>query len=214
MIFFLIYFKESIFFDIKRNTNTSFRKEKSNKDNSKIEKETAQDGLLYVASFTSVIKKTLNISSNYLGEDLFSKYQYIDVGCGKGKSLIYYLESYSKNKFIPLGLEYDQDLFLIAQNNLNKFPERDGKCKLILDSALNLEKYLDSKFLIIYFYNSFQGYTLDKFLNILSKYNHILIYVDPAEENKIINNNYNIITKNNGKYNADSWLIAERINHG
>ncbi len=82
--------------------------------------------------------------------------------------------------------------------------------KLILDSAINLEKYITTNKLVIYLYNSFQGKTLDLVLDILCQYDHLLIYIDPAEEFKINDYQYNIIYKKQGKYNADTWLIAQR----
>ena len=85
-----------------------------------------------------------------------------------------------------------------------------GDLEIILDSATNLNKYVSSNNLIIYLYNSFQGKTFDKVLKILKNFNHIIIYIDPAEENKLIDFNYKIISKNKGKYNADTWLIAQK----
>tara|TARA_A100001388_G_scaffold277650_1_gene270230 strand:- start:1433 stop:2074 length:642 start_codon:yes stop_codon:yes gene_type:complete len=206
------YFKESLFFDLKRRTDTSIRVKKNHQYISNASTYLDADGLLYVASFTSVIKKTLEITLNIIGNDSFSRYQFIDLGCGKGKSIIFFLEKFIKTKkFNPIGIEYDERLYNIAKNNLfNICNYQKGDLDLILDSATNLEKYVSSTNLVVYLYNSFQGETLNEVLRILKNFNHIIIYIDPAEEDKLINYNYKIIARNKGKYNADTWTIAQR----
>ena len=210
--FFFIYFKESLFFDLKRRTDTSIRVEKTNQLTSNASKSSQSDGLLYVASFTSIIKKTIKITEKIIGKDFYTNYQFIDLGCGKGKSIVFFLEYFNKKRnFIPIGIEYDERLYKIAKNNLfNICNYEKGDLEIILDSATNLNKYVSSNNLIIYLYNSFQGKTFDKVLKILKNFNHIIIYIDPAEENKLIDFNYKIISKNKGKYNADTWLIAQK----
>tara|TARA_B100000886_G_scaffold339867_1_gene306758 strand:+ start:658 stop:1179 length:522 start_codon:yes stop_codon:yes gene_type:complete len=169
--------------------------------------------LLYVASFSSTLESTLRICKNFLGNKNFSEYQYIDLGCGKGKSLIYYLENYqSYSKYSPIGIEYDHKLFEIANKNLiNICGYSSDDFNLILDSATKLNLYLETNKLIIYLYNSFQGKTLDAVLDILEDYHHLIIYIDPAEQFKIQESNYKIIASKKGKYNANTWLIAQKI---
>lgn len=205
-----------MFFDLKRRTDTSLRVKKNNKFSLNSNKKFNDDGLLYVASFSSVIKKTLQMSEKIIGNKLFSKYQFIDLGCGKGKSIIFFLEKYKDiHEFNPIGIEYDEKLYQIARKNIFDICNyKKGSLDLILDSATNLEKYVKSKNLIVYLYNSFQGQTLDKVLSILKNYNHIIIYIDPAEEKKLINSNYKIIARNKGKYNANTWTIAKRNYNG
>jgi hypothetical protein len=48
-------------------------------------------------------------------------------------------------------------------------------------------------------------------LEILADYHHLLIYIDPAEKLKIQESNYKIIASKEGKYNANTWLIAQKI---
>lgn len=174
-----------------------------------------EDGLLYVASFTSVIKRTLRICKEYVGENYFTKYQYLDLGCGKGKSIIYYLENVKeKVRFNPIGIEYDEKLCNTAKKNIFKICNyNNNQVKVALDTATNFEKYISTNNLLIYLYNSFQGKTLDDVLSLLSKYNHILIYIDPVEKNKLKKFKYNIIAKYQGKYNANTWLIAKKKNN-
>lgn len=210
LLFFFFYFKESLFFDFIRKTDTSIRVEKTNQNTENASKYSKIDGLLYVASFTSVISKTIDLTKKYIGHNLFTEYQFIDLGCGKGKSIIFFLEKFNKiKKFPPIGIEYDKNLYVVAKNNIfNICKYKKNDALIFLDSATNLKNYISSKNLIVYLYNSFQGKTLDKVLNILGNYNHILIYVDPAQEKKIKDSNYTIIKRRKGKYNADTWIIA------
>jgi len=157
----------------------------------------------------------LSICEDYLGKKNFPQYQYIDLGCGKGKSLILYLEKYKDTlNFPPIGIEYDKNLHEIANKNILKICKySSNNISLILDSAINLERYTQSKKLIIYLYNSFRGKTLDKVLDILNDYIHLIIYIDPEEEYKFIKFNYKIIARRKGKYNANSWLILKKNNN-
>ena len=64
-----------------------------------------------------MIKKTLNICKNSVKKEIFNNYQYLDLGCGKGKSIIYYLENFGgKAKYQPVGIEYDKNLITTSTN--------------------------------------------------------------------------------------------------
>mgnify|MGYP001335769694 CR=1 FL=1 len=71
---------------------------------------------------------------------------------------------------------------------------------IINDSAVNFIKYINSKYLIVYLYNSFQGETLESVLQSLSNYQHLLIYIDPQEDFRLKRFNYDILARKKGKY--------------
>lgn len=206
--FFWDFFRESIWFDLKFGTSTFLRVPKTNQ---KIKKENNQndDGLLYVASFTSVTFNTLLIAEKILGFERFSQAQFIDLGCGKGKTLLIY-KNYLKdlNIYPPIGLEYDLKLVNSALKNLEKFSYTQKDIKVLNENALNVRKYIKSKEAIIYLYNSFQGKTFDNTLDSLRDLPHILIYIDPVECSKLLARGYKIVSKNNGRYNANTWIVA------
>ena len=208
IVFLFRYFYESYLFDIKYGTKTSARVTKEDQSIASTEVE-QENGLLYVASFTSVTKTTVSLAKEILGDARFSKAQFLDLGCGKGKALLVHALHHGKDQEKPaLGIEYDQDLAIIARDNIKKCDIEDERVRVIADSAVNLKEYISSKELIVYLYNSFQGETLKKVFVELSKIPHILIYVDPAERFLLDKYGYSVIHDHIGKYHADTWLIA------
>lgn len=206
--FFWDYFKESIWFDLRFGTSTFLRVPKI-KQKIKIEDNRNDDGLLYVASFTSVIFKTLFKAEDIMGYERFRQAQFIDLGCGKGKTLIIY-KKYLKdlNTYPPIGLEYDKELVNLSLKNLAKLSFTQKDIRVYYENALNSRKYIKSKESIIYLYNSFQGKTFDDTLDSLKDLPHVLIYIDPVERSKLAARGYEIVAENDGRYNANTWVVA------
>lgn len=202
------YFRESIWFDLCHGTSTFARVPKTEQviDSSKDEEE---NGLLYVASFTSVTFNTVKHAETALGPDRASAAQFVDLGCGKGKALLVYAKYFGAAGRPPaLGIEYDPVLANLARENVTKVPFAQDKVQVITDSATNLRQHIETDVAIIYLYNSFQGETLDGTLDSLKGLPHVLIYVDPAERWKLPEQGYTIVAENKGRYNADTWLVA------
>ena len=202
------YFYESYLFDVIHGTKTSARVAKEDQSiNSTATEE--ENGLLYVASFTSVTRKTVSLAKEILGDERFNKAQFLDLGCGKGKALLVHALHHGKHQDAPaIGIEYDSDLAVVARDNVNKCDIEDERVRVVTDSAVNLKEHISANELIVYLYNSFQGDTLKSVLNELSSIPHILIYVDPAERIQLENYSYSIIHDHVGKYHADTWLVA------
>jgi hypothetical protein len=208
LIFFWDYFRESIWFDLRFGTSTFLRVPKE-KQNIKSEENQNDDGLLYVASFTSVILDTMLKVRDIMGVERFRNAQFIDLGCGKGKTLLVYKKFFkNSNIFPPIGLEYDVKLVESALKNLEKLSLTQKDIIILNENALNIRRYIKSKEVIIYLYNSFQGKTFDATLEVLKDLPHILIYIDPVERAKLKKRGYKIVEENNGRYNANTWIIA------
>lgn len=206
--FLLDYFLQSLWFDIRYGTSTAARVPK---DLQKIEStEIDEDnGLLYVASFTSVIQDTVAIALNVLGPISSRVSQFIDLGCGKGKALLVYSRNFGSLTCYPaVGIEYDPILCHLALDNVEKIRLSLHSVKVVNDSAINVRKYLSADCAIIYIYNSFQGQTFISTLSSLRKFPHVLIYIDPVMRSTLSDFGYRIIREHSGRYNADSWLIA------
>jgi SAM-dependent methyltransferase len=206
--FFWTYFVESVCFDLRFGTKTSSRVTKDEQTINSTD-EDADNGLLYVASFTSVTSKTVALAREIVGPKRFDQTQFVDLGCGKGKALLVYAKEFGDGKSAPaLGIEYDPDLTELAVNNVERCYFAKDRVKIINDSAVNVLNHVTQDCLIIYLYNSFQGETLLATLNVLKNTPHVLIYVDPAEREVLSNYNYIIHKENRGRYNADTWLVA------
>ncbi|MDA7679721.1 class I SAM-dependent methyltransferase [bacterium] len=213
--FLFVYFKDAIWFDLANGTSTHLRVPKKEAENQTLEQ---REGLLYVASFTSVITETLKISENSLGTKEFLRRQFIDLGCGKGKALLLYNKLFGKTaEFECVGIEYEESLCKVAKSNIAKCLGSISEVKVFCDTALNLGEYVNSGSLIVYLYNSFQGQTLRDTLKILSDYEHILIYVDPVEKELIEASGYTVVKNRSGRYNANTWVVYtynRRIKNG
>jgi SAM-dependent methyltransferase len=205
--FFWDYFRESIWFDIRHRTSTSIRviKNQQSIDSNAIERE---NGILYVASFTSVTKKTLQIVKEMLGEKRMRAAQFFDLGCGKGKALIVYARNFNKNDHALVGIEYDPYLAEQARRNVRKVSFSRGRVQIFTDSATKLRKYLTSNIAVIYLYNPFVGQTFISTLSVLKDIPHFLIYVDPVERERLADFGYVLVAEHIGRYNADTWLVA------
>ena len=206
------YFKESIWFDLRYGTRTFARVPKDEQLIAGNATE-ADEGLLYVASFTSVTRKTVSNARDILGEKRFSQAQFFDLGCGKGKALLVFAKLFGKGQMHQaVGIEYDPDLAALAQRNILKCGFAKDRVRVVTDSAVNLRSYADADNLVVYLYNSFQGETLKSVLDVLREVPHVLIYVDPAEKHRLADYGYKIHEENNGRYNADTWLVASSNN--
>jgi len=206
--FFWAYFSQSVWFDLRHGTKTFARVPK---DEQTIESSgsEADNGLLYVASFTSVTRDAVRLARNILTSERFARAQFVDLGCGKGKALLVFAQQFGTQQALPaIGIEYDPQLADLAKRNIEKCDFAVGRVEVITDSAVNVRDYTKSDTLIIYLYNSFQGKTLRSVLSALGDVPHVLIYVDPAEKTILTDYGYTVHSDNHGRYNADTWLIA------
>lgn len=200
------YFMENILFDIIHGTKTASRVTKENqkfllKDNEK------DEGLLYVASFTSVVQKSIKIIMSFSDNIGVQPNQFIDLGCGKGKSLIIAFKKFSYYfNYKIIGIEYDPNLIQLCNDNIKKV-KASAKIKVINASATSVTDYIEGDLPVVYLYNSFQGDTFRTVINSLKKYRHFLIYVDPVMSKSEELLDHKIIAEHRGKYNADTWKI-------
>jgi len=111
-----------------------------------------EHGIYYVGVRTITLRKLFT----FLKENVscFSKYQFVDLGSGKGKSVLYYIINVKKYDFLPIGIEYDNELYKIAMSNSAKL-DFTNKVKFICDDARNLLNYIDSNKVVLYLYNPF-----------------------------------------------------------
>lgn len=202
------FFAQSIWFDLRRGTQTSMRVAK-NRQSIQVSESEVGNGVLYVASFTSVINETLHKARAVLGPGRFSMAQFVDLGCGKGKALIVFKQKFGReNNYPAIGVDYDTELTSLARKNIDAVGLTEADIRLVTDSATNFLEYTDAKTLIVYLYNPFQGETLRAVLSTIRKTPHILIYVDPAEKRTLSEFGYTVHFEKQGRYNADSWLVA------
>ncbi len=205
-LFLLRYARESLAFDLRHGTDTHWRVPKSDSEGGSAER---ADGVLYVASWTSVVRNTLAWCEQELGPEQFAASQFFDLGCGKGKALLVYGIDYgSRARETAIGIEYERSLCETAATNIGKLGARIDRVAVHCDSALNIGSYIKARSLVVYLYNPFQGETLKGVLHQIASYPHLLIYVDPVEQELLHSCGYEVCTFHQGRYHADTWLVA------
>ena len=122
--------------------------------------------------------------------------------------MVYSIFFRHSSNYPAIGIEYDSDLCALARQNIAKNQSSKDKIQIINDSAINSREYLSADSAIVYLYNSFQGETFTSTLSSLQSIPHVLIYVDPAMRNILGEYGYRIVEDHQGKYNADTWLVA------
>lgn len=206
--FILLYLRESLAFDILHGTNTHLRVPKAAQAGIGSEYE---DGVLYVASLTSVVRDALVAAENLLGVERFREAQFFDLGCGKGKALLIYAMEYGGQARHPaVGIEYERALCEVASKNIRKLKPAAGRAEVHCDSALHIEQYIRSRFLVVYLYNPFQGETLHAVLQTIARYPHVLLYVDPVQKDILPQHGYQIRVSHQGRHHATTWLVATK----
>ena len=145
----------------------------------------------YYPSHKKTVVKSLDCVQNNL--DDLSSYSFIDIGCGKGKTLII-AHNYNFKKII--GYEINKNIFKILSDNIRK---QKSDRFILHNSDLNYESISNKS--VIYFYNSFQESLTKKFFNHLEKSSHlnniVLIYVNALYSEYLNNPNWDIVYQNN-----------------
>ena len=192
----IYYFFYSHIYDIIRSTDTHcWIPRKYERDNFYFQ--SRDDGVLYMASWTNTLYQAFNNLLERLGEN-FSSYQFVDIGCGKGRPCQILDELLDirqiKINYPLLGIDYSQDNIRIASKNLHILNKRNSSrglsVKFVCDDALNTHSYLEASKLIVYMYNPFNGPTLDKFLNTIKRCDVFVIYVNPVDIEVFRNANF------------------------
>ena len=109
------YFFQNHLFDVIHGTDTHFRLEKA--DYAERPDDFAS-GVLYMSSLTREVKHSLRWIRRRVGRD-FCDFQFFDLGCGKGKPIIVYLQMFGRHaRHKAIGVEYYGPLADTAEENL------------------------------------------------------------------------------------------------
>jgi predicted RNA methylase len=195
------YVRDVILFDLMNGTDTYGRK---------LDSTIVDESIYYVPSFTSTVEETIGHVKDVLGAG-FDDWQFVDIGSGKGKVILIYASSVGKHaNHAPIGIEYDAELAKIGNANIRKMRLANTGARIIADVASNFSNHISGDRLIVFMYNPFFGSLFYDFVARLQKIPHFLIYVDPVERAHLAENGYVVLVERQGRYNADSWIIATR----
>lgn len=202
LLFALAYGKDVLWFDVANGTDTIARKT----DNG-----ATPESIYYVPSFTSVIEQSIEILRDRLGEEVFNRCQFVDIGSGKGKVVLVYARRYAASAKHPaFGIEYDPELAAIANRNLVRLGFECQGIKIHHNDARNVLDHVSGERLILFLYNPFFGSIFHELVARLAGVPHVMIYVDPVERDYLVASGYIIEHEHVGRYNANTWIIASK----
>ncbi len=205
VLFYWEYFRQNVLFDIVKGTDTYKRQSQEEYD---VKPGDFAHGIWYVGIKTSILNLIFKDMGRVIGHDNLINYQFVDLGCGKGKSILCYIDQHSAViSYKAIGVEYSDNLVKIARQNLKKLKMEEYGV-IINDDARNFYRYTSNKKLIIYMYNPFSWVVMKGVFDSIVKYEEIYIfYVDPVEHLQIIKVGFNHIKSYIGKYPSDNYNI-------
>lgn len=190
------YFFQNHLFDMFNGTDTHFRLEKKFYN---YHPRDFDNGVLYMSCLTREIKNALRWVREKTG-DSFYDFQFLDLGCGKGKSLIVYSQLCgSKAKHKAIGIEYYKPLLDIAENNL-QVTGTSRLVKVVHDDARRFKAYTNTHNLILFLYNPFGEGTLREVLDNCNGMKVVIIYIDPVYDRAIQEAGFRLVHAKKGFY--------------
>jgi 16S rRNA G966 N2-methylase RsmD len=191
-------FFECYLFDIVNKTDTYKRVPIEDYDRSEYIDHACEYMPSYSSAITKSIKKIIAKDKEVLN------YQFIDIGCGKGKTLIIASKLGFKN---GTGFELNKKLADIAKSNLYK--KKINKSFNVLNCNA-VKSDIIPCFSVCYFYNPFDKKLSEKFFHLLKKLksgnNKYLVYVNPLYSELLIGD-WSLIDKFNvGTQDIELWM--------
>lgn len=196
------YFFENHLFDIyhKTDTHTWLSKDSYTEDLSNF-----KDGVLYMSSWSSVVRNSTKLALKYLLNEP-SNIQLIDLGCGKGKVLCIWELMFKNTKNIEIvGIEYSKELVDICRKNLDLI--NANKTIVINEDVLKVTSDKWTNNLLIYMYNPFNEKILDPFLRTLTNKSAIIIYTNPVHSDVLYRHNFRKVDEMVGWHKNATYSI-------
>lgn len=201
----IAYFLQAHFFDILHGTDThrwlkhgDYLYEPAN----------FEHGYIYMCSWTNELKKNFNRTKYLLGND-FASYNFLDIGCGKGKSVLVWRQLLKKYKLeqTTIGIEYYSPLVDIARINYMRLFGNPGNFLVCDATKIDMSQFGDK--LIVYMYNPFDAVVLTHFLRRLQNIPAIIIYNNPVYFNTLVLHGFNLIFSSTGFHpNSESMIFS------
>jgi len=200
------YFRESKAFDLKRGVDTHRRVELASYG---LSDEDLSGANLYMAAWTSVIRES-TAALFRCRTDGFRGFDFIDVGCGKGKVLLVWKEMFVEHGLNNslTGIEMNSGLLEICRKNLTCLSAEE----VVLRSAnvLDVDFTAFAPKLVLYLYNPFEGRVMASFLDKLSDKEVYIIYNNPVHLDVLIHAGFRVLAAGQGRYPVTAYSILFR----
>ena len=164
---------------------------------------------MYMASWDCEIKTIFHRTKDLVKN--FSEYTFIDIGCGKGKvTILWALECLKiglKQKIY--GIDILPELIEIAKANHAKVLGNDGN--FFCEDATKIVPHDYGDKFILYLYNPFDDFVIDKMLDRFSSDDTLIIYNNPVHASFIIKKGWTPIFEKNGFHpNLHTIIFARK----
>lgn len=208
ILFCFSYFLQAHMYDLKYGTDTHMR----NDPKDYIDKpEDFEHGIWYVCSRTDILRRSLFVAKKHLGPD-FKDYQFVDLGAGKGKSVLVYSQMYGNiAHHKSVAIEYYAPLSDISSRNIEKLGFQN-LASAHHDDARNICKYISSKCLLIYLFNPFDWKIFESVLEKVADKNIFIIYVDPVFRDSLKSVGFEEVEHFSGKYPNQTVSFLKKCN--
>jgi SAM-dependent methyltransferase len=197
-------FRQVHLFDLRRGTDTAARVLKPAFD---MPPEEIEHGTDYWATWTSLVDDWYDWTADRLGP-AFGSTTLVDLGCGKGKVLLRWLER-ARDDGLPLravGVEYYRPLLDVARANLSRLALAD-RCTLLCADASTVEPDAFGEHPVIYLYNPFDGEVLRRVLERLRGRDVLVIYANPVHTDVLESMGYLCVHETSG-WHTNQWARA------
>lgn len=166
------------------------------------------DGEFYMATWSRDIIRSTKILINEAAIDA-SKFNFYDLGCGKGKVLLVWKSFFDAMHFKPrlFGVEYNNELIKICRKNLGRKSFDD--ISLIEIDANELK--IGTKNNIFFLYNPFGIETLSRFLDNNIGLVDFVIYFNPVYADDLVKFGFEVIFECESYRNSSSFKILKKI---
>jgi SAM-dependent methyltransferase len=167
-----------------------------------------EHGKHYMASWTKEVVHSYKFARHFLGPS-FSAYQFIDLGCGKGKACLVWRLQCMKDKINQdvMGVDYYPPFIDIARENSKKIFRDAGHFLVAGAETIHYQGF--DKPLIIYLYNPFDAVILAKVLDQLLQWPVLVIYNIPSHRTTLLHYGYQLLYVKQGyNQNEDTQIFV------
>ena len=198
----LTYFLQNHLFDILNGTDTHIWMPKEQYTETP---DNFAHGVLYMCSWTSVIKSTTAFILQHASLEP-KECAFVDIGCGKRKVLSVWSNLFRhKSGHLLVGIDYSDHLLEICENNLRRIAAQSYK--LIHQDASKAPLDFGKKTNIYYLYNPFDEIILSKVINNIGRQKCFVVYNNPVHTDLFIESGFSPIKENNSWHPIGSFMI-------
>ncbi len=167
-------------------------------------------GTYYQSSWTSEIARNFKACLELLG-DRFADYRFIDIGCGKGKVVLFWklLGQRKGLRQSVLGIDYYKPLIDIARLNQAIMFRENGAFVYGDVLEFDFRNYGDK--LIVNLFNPFGVDILNDLLKSLQGVDHIIVYNYPVYKDLLLHRGYRIVYSHVGYFDIEKSMIFAKV---